>query len=269
MNKSTFDPSAFTTSKAKPLPVILLLDVSASMSEVVDGSFTRTGQTVFEDGKTWEIVEGGITRIHLLNEAVRKMIVTLAKEESMGTEFMMSIITFGADTRLELPPTKAGNVKWTDLTTDGETPLGSALALAKQLIEDKEQTPSRAWRPTVILVSDGKPTDIWENALVEFTTLGRSSKCDRMAMAIGAEADTSMLGRFISGTGHELFQADQAESVQEFFRHVTMSVVSRTHSQSPNVVPSDSDIRLDGPSRKTAAEESGAVEETPEDEGYW
>ncbi|MEI8355840.1 MAG: hypothetical protein WCG31_07110, partial [Deltaproteobacteria bacterium] len=137
MNKPTFDPSGYTTSKAKPLPVILLLDVSASMSEVVGGSFQRTGKTVFKDGKNWEIVDGGTARIQLLNEAVRKMFVTLAKEESMGTEFLVSIITFGADTRLQLAPTKAGNVNWTDLTTDGDTPLGSALELAKKLIEDK------------------------------------------------------------------------------------------------------------------------------------
>jgi uncharacterized protein YegL len=269
MNKPAFDPSAFTTSKAKPLPVILLLDVSASMSEVVSGSFNRTGKTVFKDGKNWEIVEGGITRIQLLNEAVKKMLVTLTKEECTGTEFLVSIITFGSDTRMQLPPTRAGNVNWNDLTTGGETPLGSALALAKELVEDKEKTPSRAWRPAVILVSDGKPTDAWENALAEFTTLGRSSKCDRMAMAIGAEADSAMLGEFIAGTDHKLFQADQAEKVQEFFKRVTMSVVSRTFSQNPNIIPSDSNILLDVPNRKTAPKATEVGQVKSEDEGYW
>ena len=269
MNNDKFDPSTFTTSKAKPLPVILMLDVSASMSEVVSGSFQRTGKTVFQDGKNWEIVEGGTTRIQLLNEALRKMVVTLAKEEGMGTEFLVSMIVFGEQAQLQLSPTAARDVTWADLTTHGETPLGDALTVAKQLIEDKERTPSRAWRPTVILVSDGKPTDSWENALAEFITLGRSSKCDRMAMAMGAEADTAMLSKFIAGTGHELFQADQAENVQEFFKRVTMSVVSRTHSQNPNVIPSDSNILLDGPSRKTAVKDPKAAEDTAEVEGYW
>ena len=269
MSKPAFDPSAFTTSKAKPLPVILLLDVSASMSEVVSGSFNRTGQKVFQDGKTWEIVDGGITRIQLLNEAVRKMLVTLAKEENMGTEFLVSAITFGADTKLQLAPTRAGNVNWTDLTTGGDTPLGSALALAKELIEEKAKTPSRAYRPTVILVSDGIPTDTWENALAEFITLGRSSKCDRMAMAIGAEAGTAMLGKFIAGTDHPLFHADQAENVQEFFKRVTMSVVSRTRSQNPNIIPADNNIQLEVPGRKTSAKATKAGQDTAEDEGYW
>ena len=269
MNKPAFDPSTYTTSKAKPLPVILLLDVSASMSEVVVGSFKRTGQTVFQDGKNWELVEGGITRIHLLNVAVKKMLVTLAREESMGTEFLVSIITFGADTRLQIPPTKAGMVNWTDLTTEGETPLGSALGLAKELLEDKGRTPSRAYRPTVILVSDGKPTDAWENALADFVNLGRSSKSDRMAMAIGAEADSAMLGKFIAGTDHKLFQGDEAESIHEFFKKVTMSVVSRTRSPNPNVVPADSYILLDGPSRKAPEKATENGQEEADDEGYW
>ncbi len=268
-NKPTFDASSFTTSSAKPLPVILLLDVSASMSEIVGGDYTLTGETVFEDGKEWSLAKGGVTRIQLLNEAVKKMLATLKKEESMGTEFLVSIITFGADSRLQVPPTKANDVNWADLTTDGETPLGAAMALAKELVEDKERMPSRAYRPTVVLVSDGKPTDIWENSLAEFTTLGRSAKCDRIAMAIGSEADKGMLEKFIEGTDNQVFEAEQAQEVHEFFKKVTMSVVARLHSQNPNLVPSDSDIRLDGPSKKAGTGSPSGEQEAIEDEGYW
>ena len=48
-----FDASKFTVPKAKPLPVILLLDVSGSMDEVVDPeNVHRTGRTVVDDGRT-------------------------------------------------------------------------------------------------------------------------------------------------------------------------------------------------------------------------
>ena len=56
------------------MPVILLLDVSGSMSEVIDGTYERTGETVFRDGQNWEIVKGGRTRIEVLNQAVQEMI---------------------------------------------------------------------------------------------------------------------------------------------------------------------------------------------------
>lgn len=63
-----------------------------------------------------------------------------------------------------------------------------------------------------------------------------------MAMAIGSDADESVLNRFIEGTDHELFFADDAEKINEFFERVTMSVTTRSRSQNPNDVPSDEDI---------------------------
>jgi hypothetical protein len=41
------------------------------MSEVVEGSFERTGQTYYKDNQEWEIVTGGTTRLTLLNEGVK------------------------------------------------------------------------------------------------------------------------------------------------------------------------------------------------------
>jgi uncharacterized protein YegL len=78
----------------------------------------------------------------------------------------------------------------------GMTPLGTALQMAKAMIEDKDVVPSRAYRPTVVLVSDGGPNDAWEKPLNAFISDGRSAKCDRMAMAIGADADEAVLGKF-------------------------------------------------------------------------
>jgi uncharacterized protein YegL len=97
-----------------------------------------------------------------------------------------------------------------------------------------------------VLVSDGQPTDSWEKPLEDFISEGRSSKCDRMAMAIGSDADETVLKRFIEGTPHDLFHAENAGQLHEFFQRVTMSVTMRTHSQNPNMVPDPSEIKLDG-----------------------
>lgn len=237
------------------------------MSTVVSDDFRRTGKMVFQDGKNREIVEGGTTRIQMLNEAVRKMVVTLAKEEGMSHEFLVSIITFGGQARLHLKPTAASDLAWENLSTDGDTPLGTALAMAKELVEDKQMTPGRAYRPAVVLVSDGAPTDAWEVALADFVTTGRSSKCDRMAMGIGAGIDLGMLEKFIAGTDHPVFEAEQAESIHEFFKRVTMSVTTRMKSQDPNAVLPDSVIQLDCLTRKPQSAHTSA--DQAEDEGYW
>jgi uncharacterized protein YegL len=235
-----FDPKKFTTPKAKPLPVCLLLDVSSSMSgEKVDN----------------------------LNKAVKEMLNTFAEEEKRETDILVSVITFGSEVNLHVPFTKASQVQWQDLQADGTTPMGASLEMAKKMIEDKETTPSRAYRPTIVLVSDGQPTDIWEKPLEEFINEGRSSKCDRMAMAIGRDADETVLKRFIEGTPHDLFYAENAGTLHEFFQRLTMSVTTRTQSKDPNVVQSITKITLDVAGVKSKAIENESA--ASNNEGYW
>jgi uncharacterized protein YegL len=97
-----------------------------------------------------------------------------------------------------------------------------------------------------VLVSDGVPTDSWESILDDLIMNGRSSKSDRMAMGIGPEAyegnGRNMLEKFISGTDHKVFEADEAEKIQSFFKLVTMSVTTRSKSVNPNVVPKDGEL---------------------------
>lgn len=237
-----FDPKKFTTPTAKPLPVVLLLDVSYSMSG---------------------------DKIDNLNKAVEDMLDTFAQEEKMETEILVSVITFGGQVDLHVPFTKASQVQWHGLQVNGDTPMGTALKMAKAMIEDKETTPSRAYRPTIVLVSDGQPTDgsTWKQAMDDFISEGRSSKCDRMAMAIGHDADEKVLKRFIEGTPHDLFYAENAGQLHEFFQRVTMSVTMRTQSKNPNVVPAPSEIKLDGGSVKSAI--AGNTTASSDDKGYW
>ena len=210
-----FNPANFTVAKAKPLPVVLLLDVSSSM---------------------------GGESIKKLNIAVKEMISDFASAEKNEVEILVSIITFGAKVLLHTPYTSAKDIDWKDLTVSGSTPMGTAFSMAKAMIEDKETTPSRAYRPTIVLVSDREPTDSWQQPLRALVNDGRSNKCDRMAMAIGGAASNTVLNEFISGTENKVFTAQDASQIQEFFKFVTMSVTTRTNSQNANVVPKPEEI---------------------------
>ena len=56
-----FDLQKFAVTKAKPLPVYLLLDVSTTMAKVEDNdNLKRTGEKFFKDGQQWEDYQGGL-----------------------------------------------------------------------------------------------------------------------------------------------------------------------------------------------------------------
>ncbi len=232
-----FDPSKYTVAKAKPLPVVLLLDTSLSMN-----------------------AGGEQSKIAELDSAVRDMIKDFAHEEQLETEIQVSVITFGYNgVQLALPYTNASKVEMKKLEAQGNTPLGTALRMAKDMIEDKETTPSRAYRPLVILCSDGAPNDDWEGPMDNFIKDGRSSKCDRMAMAIGSDANEAVLKRFIEGTENPLFYAKDASTMHKFFKFVTMSVATRSHSQNPNII-----MKIEPP--KEIVESTVAI---PDTGSYW
>ena len=207
-----FDPSKFTVPTAKPLPVILLLDVSGSMR----------GQ-----------------KIEALNKAVQDMVAAFADQTKREVEIQVAASTFGEQVSLHLPYTAAANVAWTPLAAGGQTPLATALEMAKAMVEDKKVTPSRAYRPAVVLVSDGAPfprEQPWRQALQAFVSDGRSSKCERMALGIGSQTDESVLEKFVEGSDNQkVFHAEDAAGIADFFKFVTMSVTTRSKADNPNM----------------------------------
>lgn len=238
-----FNPADYTVPTAKPLPVIFLLDVSGSMY----GS-----------------------KILALNQAVEAMLQSFSAENAMENEIRVSVITFGNQVKLHLPFTKADEIKWIALQADGGTPMGTALRMAKDMIEDKEVIPSRAYRPAVVLVSDGQPNDSWEAPLEDFISSGRSAKCDRMALAIGRDADESVLGKFVQGSTNSLFHAENAAKLKDFFKFVTMSVTVRSKSRTPNSVPTPADLGFDASKVATNTQPKASESDSgDEEEGYW
>ncbi|MCB9609594.1 MAG: VWA domain-containing protein [Polyangiaceae bacterium] len=205
----------FTTQAARPLPVILLADVSGSMGA---------------DGK-----------IQALNHAVREMIETFQDESDLRAEIHVSVITFGGEARVHLPLAPAQGTTWSDLGPTGGTPMGAAFSLASQMVEDKEAVPSRAYRPTIVLVSDGQPTDQWKEPLEALLSGERGGKAFRMALAIGADADNVALNAFLADPEGRVYRADEARQIRQFFQLVTMSVSARSRAANPNVAPPAAD----------------------------
>lgn len=210
----------FTMSAARPLPVIVLADISGSMSA---------------NGK-----------IDALNDAVSEMIATFAEEDDTRAEIHVSVITFGGSgASIHKPLGPARETRWEPMSASGRTPMGDAFELVRTMVEDHDMVPSRAYRPTLVLVSDGVPTDDWRSPLATLLASERASKATRFAMGIGAEADCETLTAFLANDEGRVFEAHEAREIKNFFRWVTMSVTMRSRSANPNsivmVEPTDLD----------------------------
>lgn len=264
-----FNASAFTAPTAKPMPVILVLDNSGSMA-------------------------GG--KIETLNKAVQEMLEAFRRVDGVEVNFRVVIVTFGTGVHLFHAMSDVRSLIWQDLTVStvescrhltGEwddaqargTPLGTTLDIVKSMIEDRNVIPSRAYRPAIILVSDGHPTDAWKESLRRFVQDGRSAKCDRWAMAIGRDADAEVLMKFIqdikdeTGQSRRLLYARDAHQLSDNFQFITMTVTnsviiaskSKTMQVSPvTVQPTMLDSAAGLP--KLRSEESHAQADCTEEE---
>ncbi|NOU32093.1 MAG: VWA domain-containing protein [Polyangiaceae bacterium] len=201
----------FTASTARPLPVLLLADVSGSMST---------------NGK-----------IDALNDAVQEMLEGFGGEDDSRAEIHVSVVTFGkAGAKVHQPLAPASKIQWARMAAAGGTPMGAAFDVTTGMIEDRAQIPSRAYRPTIVLVSDGQPTDDWQGPLKRLLGSERASKAARFAMGIGDDADAAMLAAFLATPDARVYRAHEARQIKQFFRWVTMSVTQRSRSANPDSV---------------------------------
>ncbi|HRE88121.1 MAG TPA: VWA domain-containing protein [Myxococcota bacterium] len=196
------------TNQPRPLPVIVLTDVSGSMTE--------------------------LGKLATLNNSLREMVSGLAAETDIRGEIRIAVVTFGnGEAKVLHPPTPASDLNVAPLVAAGNTPMGQAFARTRELLSNHDLVPVNAFAPTLVLVSDGKPTDEWKSPLSELLSSDRGAKAQRFALAIGLDADRHVLGEF-AGSAERLVEAADAGQIARFFRWVTMSVALRSRAVNPN-----------------------------------
>ena len=149
------------------LPVYLLLDTSGSMA-----------------GEPIEAVKNG----------VQVMISSLRNDPQAVETAFLSIITFDSDAKQLVPLTDLASFQMPDIKASGTTSLGEALKVLTNCIKT-EVTKTTAevkgdWKPLVFIMTDGIPTDEWQNSLIEFKNVRVGTV---VACAAGSGADASVL----------------------------------------------------------------------------
>lgn len=83
--------------------------------------------------------------------------------------------------------------EWTELKAGGMTSLGNACSLLSQRL----QSQLNGEEDLIILISDGCPTDDYQNAIIEIRKNNAFLSSRRYAIAIGEDADIPSLNEFV------------------------------------------------------------------------
>lgn len=204
----------YVAREPRPLPIFILADTSGSMR----------GEKINE-----------------LNLALREMLTALNEADDIRGKFQLAVIGFGGDVSLIQPLEDISGITLEEMIASGNTPMGQAFDTVSDMIEDRDVVSSRAYTPTIVLISDGLPTDDTSNGnyfdwepLKRLHTAERTSKCQRLALGIGEDADIDMLRAFIDNPEVPVIKTQDASGITKFFRWVTMSTVARMQSVNPD-----------------------------------
>lgn len=178
------------------LPVYLVIDTSGSMN-----------------GEPIEAVKNG----------VQVMISSLRQNPQAIETAFISVITFGSTATQLMPLTDLASFQIPDIKAGGTTSLGAALSLVAGKLDTevaKTTTEQKGdWKPLVFIMTDGVPTDNWQNGLAEFK---KRKTAYTVACAAGHSADTSILKQITDN----VVSLDTASSaaISKFFAWVTASI---------------------------------------------
>jgi uncharacterized protein YegL len=149
-------------------PVVLLLDTSASMA----------GQPMYE-----------------LNRGLATFKEDILKDSQASLSVEIAVVKFGGKVKLVQDFTTVDQFNLPQLTADGVTPMGKAIDYALDLVENRKkvykQNGVQYYRPWVFMITDGAPTDLWEDAAIRLREAEANNRLLFFAVAVeGADMDT-------------------------------------------------------------------------------
>lgn len=207
MNTPAIPDVALIDNTEQRTPLVLVLDCSGSMSGAP---------------------------INQLNEGLKLLESELKADVIASKRVRVLVISYGGMDagKIESDWCDAMDFKAPRLWASGTTPMGHAVQMALDEIEQEKAALRHAGitytRPWLFLMSDGMPTDEWQQAAAECRQAETDNKVAVFPIAV-AEADTQVMGQF-SRNGQRAVKSLQGLQFRELFLWLSasMQVVSQS-----------------------------------------
>ncbi len=166
-------------------------------------------------------------KIGAVNDAVVNVLPML--EEISATnpdaEIKVAALEFSSGTSwLYSEPKLASEFVWQDVTASGLTAFGEACTeLSSKLSRSGfMKSASGSFAPAIILLSDGAPTDNYENGLAKLKCNNWFKAAIKIAIAIGDDADQNVLKEF-TGNSEAVFTVHNIDALKQIIRVVAVT----------------------------------------------
>ncbi len=166
-------------------------------------------------------------KIQSLNYAIREAIPHMQKAaaENAEAQILVRAIKFSDGAVWHIAdPVAVEDFRWHDLSADGVTDMGKALTMVAEQMRPTVM-PERGLPPVLVLISDGQPTDDFASGLNALLEQPWGLKAVRVAIAIGEDADSDVLQRFIGNPEIKPLTARNPEQLVNRIKWVSTQII--------------------------------------------
>ena len=201
-------------------------------------------------------------KIGALNQAISETMPILGdiSASNADAEIKIAILKFSSGCEwMYDEPKLADEFIWQDIQTEGLTDLGAACIELNNKLSRKAflNEVAGSFAPVLLLLSDGGPTDDFQNGLKKLKANKWYQAAIKIAIAIGNDANKDVLKDF-TGNIESVIETHNIESLKKMIRTITVTS-STIGSQSSTSVDKDKQTQVIETIKNDVKEEDGAA----------